>query len=363
MGWRIVRAAASLPYGHARPVVAIRVMSTTIVIVAFVIGALVGAGVVFVWSRQRRSGAQSTLALTTLIHLLDRIQRPDELTTALLEELSDQLGCHSVALFVREDVELHMIASRGMSSACAERLCALLDADASLIMASQKRRTLKPTDEGEYALVPLTHNRHQGVVVVSPLSALNTDAAQRLVEVAGGYTLIKLEAMSLTEALKDAATQDTVTRLHNQRYFLELFELEYQRSLRYKRSLAVLLCGVSHLESAAVPASGTESDAVLRQIANALRHNLRHFDIVGRYDTATLAVLLPEANGEIAATVAGRLVKAARKETRTNDAVMNIGIATVADAGTNSIMMLDAALDALRRAGEHEGDHVYISLE
>ncbi|HET7369535.1 MAG TPA: GGDEF domain-containing protein [Gammaproteobacteria bacterium] len=331
--------------------------------VAFIVGLLCAS--IYHRIRQhfkRRSQPESARALTALIHRLDRIQHPDELCAALLSELAERLRADALALYLRDDVEFRLRALREMKPEEAETLRQQLDVDTNLAAPAQAARVVRLKDgRAEYALIVIADHRQTAVVALHPPRAVSHGPAKRMVEAATGYALARLEAVRLGSALKEAATQDAVTRLHNQRYFLELFELEYNRSLRYQRSLAVLLCGVDALVTVNTREGSEAGDAVLRQVANAFRGSLRYFDVVGRYEADTLAVLLPEADRTVATRVAERLLQAAGAETGIDNLAMNIGVACNGDPAADFTTMLHAAGDALRQAREETGNRVCVS--
>lgn len=331
--------------------------------VAFIVGLLCASLYHNIRDRLKRRGEpEPGGALTQVIQRLDRIHRPDELGAALLDELATRLRCKALALYIRDDVDFYLNARHGIDDIRAEQLRARLEADSSLAAPSpQAARVVRLADGTEHALVALVHGRQTGVVAVSPLKAVGRNTSRRLVEAAGGYALSRLDAIRLGQALKEAATRDTVTRLHNQRYFLELFELEFNRSQRYQRALSVLLCGVKDLATLNAREGSQTGDVILRQIANAFRGSLRYFDVVGRYESDTLAVLLPEADRDVATGVAARLLLAAGAETGIETLGMSIGVASMGDPGVDYIMLLNAAKDALHQAMEEGGNRVCLS--
>lgn len=331
--------------------------------VAFIVGLLCAS--IYHRIRQaakRRAEPESGQALTALIQRLDRIQNPDELCAALLDDLAEQLHGDALVLYLRDDVEFRLRALRGLKPEDAELLRQQLDADAGLAAPSQAAKVIRLTGgKADYALVIIADHHQTAAVALHPSRVVSRDAAKRMVEAAAGYALARLETMRLGSALNEAATQDAVTRLHNQRYFLELFELEYNRSLRYQRSLAVLLCGVDALATVSTREGSEAGDAILRQVANAFRGSLRYFDVVGRYESDTLAVLLPEADRAVATRVAERLMHAAGAETGIDNLAMHIGVACNGDPAADFMMMLHAADDALRQAREENGNRVCVS--
>jgi diguanylate cyclase (GGDEF)-like protein len=332
--------------------------------VAFIIGLLCAS----VYQRVRnhlkqRSRPESRPTLVGLIRRLGAIQRPDELTAALLDELAAGLDCQSLALFLRDDVEFRLGAVRGFSDEQVNRLRDQLEAESNLSEPSSTTTVVHLDDGIDCALLALAEGREKGVLAVRPPAAMTGAAAREWIEPAAGYTLARLEAIRLEEELREAATQDAVTRLHNQRYFLELFELEYNRGARYERSLAVLLCGVDGL-ARGKQEKGTEiSDAVLREVATAFRGSLRYFDVIGRYGSDIVAVLLPEAGGQVAARVAERLLKSTRRSMGGDSWTMNIGGACAGGPDSDYKLMLDSAAEALRQARESGDNRICMSLD
>lgn len=338
--------------------------------VAFIVGLICASVYDRVRGRIRERGTmgagEALARLSIIMQRLDQINwagraSENELGEALLEELATALDLTALAFFVRDDVEFSVNAARGMDTAVAERLRNRLEADANLAAPTPQTARIVKLDEpaAEYALTAVARNRQTAVVAVEPPSALADAGARGLVEAAAGHALMRLEALRLRAELKQSATQDAVTHLHNQRYFLELLELEFNRSLRYQRSLSVLLCGIDSLPE--LNARDGTGDAILRQIANAFRGSLRYFDVIGRYETDTLAVLLPEADRDIATRVAERLLRAAGAETGIEHLVMNIGVACVSDPTKDFTALLKSARDALEEARKGEGNQVRVS--
>ncbi|HET8552967.1 MAG TPA: GGDEF domain-containing protein [Gammaproteobacteria bacterium] len=340
--------------------------------VAFIVGLICASVYGRVRRRIRERGmmqpGQPVARLAAIMQRLDQITwagraSENQLGETLLDELATTLDCKALAFYVRDDVEFRVNATHDMDAAVAEKIRGRLEADANLAAPTpQTARIVKlEKTEAEYALTTVARGRQTGVIALQPSSALNNTGARGLVEGAAGHALMRLEALRLRAALKQAATQDAVTHLHNQRYFLELLELEFNRSLRYQRALSVLLCGIDSFTDLNSRDGNHAGDAVLRQIANAFRGSLRYFDVVGRYEADTLAVLLPEADRDIAVRVAERLLRAAGAETGIDNLVMNIGVANVTDPTKDFTALLKDAREALQAARKGEGNQVRVS--
>ncbi|HVH47006.1 MAG TPA: GGDEF domain-containing protein [Labilithrix sp.] len=110
-------------------------------------------------------------------------------------------------------------------------------------------------------------------------------------------------------------TMDALTQTHNRRYFNEALEREYQRSLRYRRALSLVLFDIDHFKQINDTHGHVAGDSVLRQLALVVKPRLRQQDVLARVGGEEFAVLLPEvesAGAIVAAEKVRKLVEAAR---------------------------------------------------
>ncbi len=110
-------------------------------------------------------------------------------------------------------------------------------------------------------------------------------------------------------------TMDALTQTHNRRYFNEALEREYNRSLRYRRALSLILFDIDHFKNINDAYGHVAGDSVLRQLAFVVKPRLRTQDILARVAGEAFAVLLPEVELDGARSAAEKirkLVEAAR---------------------------------------------------
>ena len=110
-------------------------------------------------------------------------------------------------------------------------------------------------------------------------------------------------------------TMDALTQTHNRRYFNEALEREFNRSLRYRRSLSLVLFDIDHFRQINDTYGHVAGDSVLRQLAFVVKPRLRQQDVLARVGGEEFAVLLPEvevAGARVAAEKVRRLVEGAR---------------------------------------------------
>lgn len=111
-----------------------------------------------------------------------------------------------------------------------------------------------------------------------------------------------------TDLLEKLALIDGLTGIPNRRNFDERFEIEWRRSLREAKPLAVVLVDVDHFKSYNDHYGHGAGDACLRGVARALLLSLaRPADMVARYGGEEFVVLLPETDLAGAQQVAERM--------------------------------------------------------
>jgi len=175
-------------------------------------------------------------------------------------------------------------------------------------------------------------------------------------------TIRDITSRKATEAkLRELATTDSLTGLHNRRRFLELSEREFTRSTRYERPLAMFMIDIDHFKNVNDTHGHDVGDEVLRSLAEISIMALRKADIVGRLGGEEFGVLLPETELEAAIEVADRLrLSVERTNISTNAGELNItvsiGVATMPPKTRSTQALLkraDIALYDAKQSGRN----------
>lgn len=158
------------------------------------------------------------------------------------------------------------------------------------------------------------------------------------------------------ELLLELSNTDHLTGLFNRRYLMEALEKEFQRNLRKKGNLSLIILDIDHFKKVNDTYGHLQGDIVLNKVALQLQKELRSYDIAARYGGEEFVALLPDAVLKEATFVAER-VRLAVQGTKFSGALasltltVSMGIATLPTPdGTTVDNFIKMADDALYRA-------------
>ena len=167
--------------------------------------------------------------------------------------------------------------------------------------------------------------------------------------------------------LEQYAMIDELTGLYNLRAFNRFAENELQRSKRYNRSFAVVMCDMDKLKVINDTYGHDAGNTVILQVAKILQARLRTIDIVGRFGGDEFILLLPEQGVEGALTVAKRInalikdtwfVLANNKEIKLT---LSMGIAIYPQNGIDLAGLIKKADEAMYACKTSTGNKVLVS--
>jgi diguanylate cyclase (GGDEF)-like protein len=168
--------------------------------------------------------------------------------------------------------------------------------------------------------------------------------------------------------LTELSITDDLTGLFNRRYFINALESEYVRSVRYKRSLSVLLLDLDNFKDVNDLCGHSCGDDVLKKVSSMIREMLRSSDILARYGGDEIVILLPEANKNMAAETAEKLRAQVEQQFftwkgRSFNVTCSVGIASVPE---DKVRDWGGLLDKADRAlymGKAEGRNIVIAFD
>lgn len=107
---------------------------------------------------------------------------------------------------------------------------------------------------------------------------------------------------SAYEREKNLAQTDVLTEIVNRRFFWEILQLEYQRSLRYDLCFTLAYLDLDNFKQINDRFGHQTGDKLLKVVAKTMQKQIRQVDTAARLGGDEFAILLPEtnyANGEI----------------------------------------------------------------
>jgi two-component system, cell cycle response regulator len=123
------------------------------------------------------------------------------------------------------------------------------------------------------------------------------------------------ERIQMLDKLKRLSITDGLTKLYNSRYFYNQLKAEIDRTSRYQRPLSLLLLDIDQFKEYNDSFGHLEGDKVLLRLGQVIRSCLRKMDSAYRYGGEEFTVILPETEGDEAATVAERIRSSVASET------------------------------------------------
>ena len=172
-----------------------------------------------------------------------------------------------------------------------------------------------------------------------------------------GYVLARQ-----ADTLRRLSTTDALTGLCNRRALDHRLRQEWDRAVRYRSALALLLIDIDGLKRVNDALGHSGGDELLRRAGTAIRMSLRGSDIGARWGGDEFAILAPETSREAAVRLAERLLERLKGSAASpRDAITaSIGVAVLDQdeanlSGPESFMQAaDGALYAAKAGGRDQ---------
>jgi diguanylate cyclase (GGDEF)-like protein len=123
---------------------------------------------------------------------------------------------------------------------------------------------------------------------------------------------VAIDNVSLHQEAQRLSVTDALTGLGNYRSFQQILSREIERAARFERSLGLLMLDLDLFKSVNDVHGHQVGNAVLVEVAERLRAQVREVDVVARYGGEEFAVILPESDSEGAGHTAERICGAIR---------------------------------------------------
>lgn len=160
------------------------------------------------------------------------------------------------------------------------------------------------------------------------------------------------------------ATTDGLTELYNHRYFQEQMQNQVSHSKRYGVPLSLIIIDIDFFKKFNDTYGHQSGDAVLRQVAFALKKNVRATDIVCRYGGEEMSIILPNTKYEEAVGIANNLCtivsekKCKLANGKESNVTISLGVSTYGADGETPAIIIESADKRLYHAKENGRNRV-----
>jgi diguanylate cyclase (GGDEF)-like protein len=167
------------------------------------------------------------------------------------------------------------------------------------------------------------------------------------------------ELEAARDHLSRLVSTDVLTNVYSRRWWFELAGMEFSRWQRYESRFSLMVIDLDFFKRVNDTCGHEAGDRLLCRVADMLRAECRHSDIVGRVGGEEFTLLAPETSREAAETIAERIIAGCRRlvvDASAGDVrcTCSIGISEVEPGDQNIDAVLrraDAALYDAKRSG------------
>jgi diguanylate cyclase (GGDEF)-like protein len=154
------------------------------------------------------------------------------------------------------------------------------------------------------------------------------------------YAATAIEKVYYLSALKDMDNVDSLTGVYKRKNFDAQLKKEFERCKRYEQYLSLLIVTIDDFKALAEKIGHEKSDQMLRDLALALKRNVRRVDVVARYGFNELAVLMPNTDRKNAETVRERILRDIENLNKNRKSAISVssGLGSVSEKDSSSLL-------------------------
>jgi len=164
-----------------------------------------------------------------------------------------------------------------------------------------------------------------------------------------------LEKVGLYETLQALSIHDSLTGIHNRRYFDVRLQEEAERARKFSLEFSLLMIDIDFFKKVNDTYGHLVGDVVLRAVANILQSCIREIDFAARYGGEEFIIILQETNKKGALYVAERIRETVEKQAikafdETVRVTVSIGVVVYPQHTSYKELLVEIADKALYKA-------------
>lgn len=176
---------------------------------------------------------------------------------------------------------------------------------------------------------------------------------------------LERKLVNKNKALEKLNKTDSLTKLYNRRYLMEVLESEFEKAKRYDYPLSIIILDLDRFKQVNDYFGHQVGDDMLRKIGSLLHKNVRRGDIAARFGGEEFVILAPHASDSGSHELAEKIRKIIEKEASLEiekDVIINttasFGVSTYCSKNFDGLnTLIRAADDALlksKRSGRNK---------
>ncbi len=167
----------------------------------------------------------------------------------------------------------------------------------------------KPRLSESWLGVPMMTSEHfVGVLAVASYQAAAFDEGDLfLLQNIGSQAAIAVDNARHHDEVEDQARRDSLTQVFNHGYIIDRLQKEIEEAKRTGTCLSVIMLDLDYFKEYNDRYGHLAGDAILRSTVQAILHNLKKTDSVGRWGGEEFAMVLPGTDAQLARGVAERI--------------------------------------------------------
>jgi len=170
----------------------------------------------------------------------------------------------------------------------------------------------------------------------------------------------------LYHRVQELAITDSLTGVLSRRYWMERYKQEIERSKKFKLKFSFIMVDIDHFKQVNDRYGHLVGDAILKEISQVIKENIRQIDLVGRYGGEEFSAILIETDKETACFAAERIRQAIEEKIiKVYDeelkVTISLGVSGFPDDAVEANNLIEKADQALYRAKQAGRNKVVIS--
>ena len=197
-------------------------------------------------------------------------------------------------------------------------------------------------------------NEIMGFIFIDKLESLFDVSDKIKMDMFGSLISMIIKIANQEDKLERLRKIDPLTKLYNQRFFLEKSEELINQMRRYSRDLTVAMLKIDKFNDLVRRIGSNKTKKMMIQLADVLKNNVRNTEILGKISHDTIISVFPETSIGEAKVVAERLNEQISDIESKNECVIRWGIAQLHDGVKNIENLIKLAEEATYEASRKD---------